>query len=71
MKLYDRNMGAATGLSMVPKIMYEHIFLGAFSKMHVDLAAQVVCVILPSSLPPLVSLPEVMEIKSEDTRRGG
>lgn len=41
MSLYDRNMGAATGLSMVHKVKYEHIFLGAFSKMRVDLAAQV------------------------------
>lgn len=39
--LYNRNMGAATGLSMVPKLKYEHIYLNSFSKMRVDLAAQV------------------------------
>lgn len=40
-KLYDRNMGAGTGISMVTKIKYEHVFLNSFSKMRVDLAAQV------------------------------
>lgn len=40
-KLYDRNMGAATGISMVTKVKYEHVFLSSFSKMRVDLAAQV------------------------------
>ena len=39
--LYNRNMGAATGLSMVPKLKYEHVYLNSFSKMCVDLAAQV------------------------------
>ena len=39
--LYYRNMGAATGLSMVPKLKYEHVYLNSFSKMRVDLAAQV------------------------------
>lgn len=34
-------MGAATGLCLVPKIKYEHIYLNSFSKMRVDLAAQV------------------------------
>ena len=28
-------------LTIVPKLKYEHIFLTSFSKMHVDLAAQV------------------------------
>ena len=41
MSLYYRNMGAGTGLSIVPKIQYEHVFLNSFSKMRVDLAAQV------------------------------
>lgn len=39
--LYKRNMGAATGLSIIPKLKYEHIKLTSFSKMRVDLAAQV------------------------------
>lgn len=43
-KLYERNVGAITetpGLSMVPKLKYEHIKLTSFSKMRVDLAAEV------------------------------
>lgn len=39
--LYYRNAGAATGLCMVPKVKYEHIYLTPRSKMRVDLAAQV------------------------------
>ena len=42
--LYHRNSGAkheTPGLSLVPKLKYEHIFLNSFSKMRVDLAAQV------------------------------
>ncbi len=37
--LYYRN--STTGLSIVPKLKYEHVFLTSFSKMRVDLAAQV------------------------------
>ncbi len=37
--LYYNNSG--TGLSVIPKLKYEHIFLTSFSKMRVDLAAQV------------------------------
>ena len=43
-ELYHRNAGAATstpGLSLVPKLTYEHIKLTSFSKMRVDLAVQV------------------------------
>ena len=43
-QLYMRNAGAQTntpGLSLVPKLKYEHVFLTSFSKMRVDLAAQV------------------------------
>ena len=43
-QLYKRNAGMYTdtpGLSIVPKIKYEHIYLTSFSKMRVDLAAQV------------------------------
>ena len=42
--LYLRNTEQVTeipGLSLVPKIKYEHIHLTSFSKMRVDLAAQV------------------------------
>lgn len=34
-------MGKASGLAMVPKLKYEHLHLTSFSKMRVDLAAQV------------------------------
>ena len=43
-QLYKRNTGAHTntpGLSLVPKLKYEHVYLTSFSKMRVDLAAQV------------------------------
>jgi len=42
--LYERDRGAvreAPGLSLVPKLKWEHIHLTSFSKMRVDLAAQV------------------------------
>ena len=42
--VYKSGTGAdriAPGLSLVPKIKYEHIYLTSFSKMRVDLAAQV------------------------------
>ena len=45
-QLYKRNAGSMTmtpGLSLVPKIKYEHVYLTNFSKMRVDLAAQVSC----------------------------
>ena len=41
MKLYDRDTQAGMGLRILPKIKYEHIRLTSFSKMRVDLAAQV------------------------------
>ena len=43
-QLYKRNAGVTTetpGLCEVPKIKYEHLYLTIFSKMRVDLAAQV------------------------------
>ena len=43
--LYHRDSGAQRsggGLSLVPKLRYEHIYLTSFSKMRVDLASQVV-----------------------------
>ena len=42
--IMKRDNGADTqtpGLSMVPKLKYEHLHLTNFSKMRVDLAAQV------------------------------
>ena len=42
--LYYRDAGAhreAAGLAFVPKLNYEHVHLTTFSKMRVDLAAQV------------------------------
>ena len=42
--LYQSDGGAmkdAAGLAMVPKLKYEHVNLTPFSKMRVDLAAQV------------------------------
>ena len=41
MNLFERDRGKATGLALVPKLKYEHIHLSSFSKMRVDLAAQV------------------------------
>ena len=52
-ELYKRNAGMCTdtpGLSIVSKIKYEHIYLTSFSKMRVDLAAQV-SIHLPWQLP--------------------
>ena len=43
--LYLRNTGKvikARGLSLIPKVKYEHIYLTSFSKIQVDLAAQVI-----------------------------
>ena len=40
LELYHWNRGK-TGLVLVPKPKYEHVHLTAFSKMRVDLAAQV------------------------------
>lgn len=41
MALYYRNAGAASGLCLLPKVKYEHVYLSSRSKMRVDLAAQV------------------------------
>ena len=43
-QLYKRNAGSMTttpGLTLVPKVKYKRIYLTNFSKMRVDLAAQV------------------------------
>ncbi len=34
---------ASNGLTLLPKLTYEHIYLTSYSKMRVDLAAQVKC----------------------------
>ena len=39
--LYESDQGKGSGLSMVHKLKYEHLYLTSFSKMRVDLAAQV------------------------------
>lgn len=42
MTLYENDKGKASGLALVPKLKFEHIYkLSSFSKMRVDLAAQV------------------------------
>jgi hypothetical protein len=41
LQLYRGDVGKASGLALVPKLKYEHVHLTSFSKMRVDLAAQV------------------------------
>lgn len=48
--LYYRNNGCGQ-LSLVPKLKYEHVYLNSFSKMRVDLAAQVSKIFAWSSVP--------------------
>ena len=48
--------GATAGLCLVPKLTYEHIHLTSFSKMRVDLAAQVSYIFKISSLANLLQL---------------
>ena len=55
-ELYYRNAGAQTttpGLSLVPKLTYEHIKLTSFSKMRVDLAVQVCNIYILAVVPAL------------------
>lgn len=42
--VYDKNLGNASnvGVSLVHKLTLEHLNLNSFSKMRVDLAAQVI-----------------------------
>ena len=40
-ELYDADVQPGIGIRIVPKLKLEHIQLSAFSKMRVDLAAQV------------------------------
>lgn len=39
--LYEADTASMSGTRLLPKLQYEHISLTSFSKMHVDLAAQV------------------------------
>ena len=40
--LYEHDNGRGTGLALVPKLKFEHVYkLSSFAKMEVDLAAQV------------------------------
>ena len=39
--LYQKNFNPDSGISFVPKLKREHVFLTSFSKMRVDLATQV------------------------------
>ena len=41
MKLYNADIEPGKGTRILPKLKREHIFLTSFSKMRVDLAAQV------------------------------
>lgn len=40
-QLDTKHNSQVTGLRLVPKLKYEHIYLSSFSKMRVDLATQV------------------------------
>lgn len=48
--LYKRDTEQGAGLRLLPKLKFEHVNLTSFSKMRVDLAAQV------SSLPYIFSI---------------
>ena len=39
--LYEEDRQPGVGLTLLPKLKYEHIRLTSFSKMRIDLAAQV------------------------------
>lgn len=42
MALYNQDSGRGSGLALVPKLKYDHVFkLSSLAKMRVDLAAQV------------------------------
>jgi len=47
--LYIKDTSEGTGLRKLPKLKYEHIHLTNFSKMRVDLAAQV-CVFMSACI---------------------
>lgn len=63
LELYKQDSGAAReapGLSLVPKLEWEHIHLTSFSKMRVDLTAQVLSESVASAMK-LTGGPEVSE----------
>lgn len=41
-ELYEKDAEKVTGIAMVLKLSNEHFYLTSFSKLHVDLAAQVI-----------------------------
>ena len=41
LNIYEKDSGKGSGLAMVHKLKYEHLYLTSFSKLRVDLAAQV------------------------------
>ena len=41
MTLYEEDQRGGLGLRVLPKLKYEHLHMTSFSKMRVDLAAQV------------------------------
>ncbi len=41
MELYERDRLRSVGMSLVPRLRFEHVNLTPFAKMRVDLAAQV------------------------------
>lgn len=47
--LYYRDAGRGTGMAMVQKLKFEHLYLNSFAKMRVDLATQV-CSIASGSM---------------------
>lgn len=52
------NRSKTPGLSLIPKLKYEHISLTSYSKMRVDLATQVSCII--RSLDEFSSVSQVL-----------
>ena len=52
MELYTKNRAQAddTGLALIPKLKYEHVYLTSYSKMCVDLAAQVRMIGVPVTM---------------------
>jgi len=58
--LYLQDTASLTGPRLVPKLKYEHVYLTSFSKLRVDLAAQVyiyisiLCVVITQGSNSLV-----------------
>ena len=51
-ELYTKNRAQAddTGLALIPKLKYEHVYFTSYSKMRVDLAAQVRMIGVPVTM---------------------